>query len=166
LELEDLKFCAESPELERLLLADGDLLFNRTNSPELVGKCAVFRGSRRMSFASYLIRVRFDPAVADPEFVNLWINSSFGRYWASLVKTDGVSQSNINGTKLASMPLPLPPLPEQNEIVRQTTAISVLADSLVARIDRVEGTVDRLYRTFQSSALCGKLGAIEDIVAR
>jgi type I restriction enzyme S subunit len=108
LNLSDLKYCAIDDEIDRLILEDGDLHFNRTNSPELVGKSAVFHENGEMTFASYLIRVRFARDVADPDFVNYWINSAWGRLWARHVKTDGVSQSNINGTELGAMPLPLP----------------------------------------------------------
>jgi hypothetical protein len=51
-----------------------------------------------MTFASHLIRVRLWPQVGEPDFVNYWINSAWGRMWARYVKTDAVSQSNINGT--------------------------------------------------------------------
>jgi type I restriction enzyme S subunit len=58
---DDLRFLpASHPEFPQLLLAPGDVLFNRTNSPELVGKTAMFAGERTpASFASYLLRIRF-----------------------------------------------------------------------------------------------------------
>lgn len=80
----DLKYCGIDSEIERLLLRDGDLLFNRTNSPELVGKSAVYHGDSPMSFASYLIRIRFDTEIAHPDFANYWLNSAWGREWARL----------------------------------------------------------------------------------
>jgi type I restriction enzyme S subunit len=134
--LDDLKYCRVDREIERLMLQDGDLLFNRTNSPELVGKAAVFHESRPMTFASYLIRLRFASDTADPDFVNYWINSAWGRAWARYVKADGVSQSNINGTKLGSMPLPLPPVEEQREIVRRASQLLASANALLARMTR------------------------------
>jgi type I restriction enzyme, S subunit len=119
LDFTDLKYHALDREIERLLLRDGDLLFNRTNSPELVGKSAVYHGDQPISFASYLIRARLYPDVCDPDFANYWINSAWGRAWAHLAKTDGVSQSNINGTKLAAMPIPLPPIEGRRSSVAQ-----------------------------------------------
>ena len=76
----DLKYLpAEHEEFPALLLADGDLLFNRTNSAELVGKSAVYRGRPDpCSFASYLIRVRTLPDAASV-FVAACVNSSHGR---------------------------------------------------------------------------------------
>ena len=155
----DLKYCALDREIERLILNEGDLLFNRTNSPELVGKAAVFRGSTAMTFASYLIRVRSVDQVVDPDFVNYWLNSAWGRMWAHHVKTDGVSQSNINGTKLAAMPLPLPPIEEQQEIVRRASQMLGLADELNERIVRTERTVERTALAVLAKALRGELSA-------
>lgn len=160
LDLESLKYCDAGAELDQLILADGDLLFNRTNSPELVGKSAVFRGTERTSFASYLIRVRLHPQIADPDFVNFWINSPTGRRWSRLVKSDGVSQSNINGTKLASLPLPLPPLAEQEEIVRRATAGLTAAESLLGTCDRTGRTLDQVFRSAMASAFRGELSPL------
>jgi len=66
-------------EKEKYLLHEGDLLFNRTNSAELVGKTAVFDGSHEAVFASYLIRFRINENIANSRFVSAYINSEFGR---------------------------------------------------------------------------------------
>lgn len=157
LDLSDLKYCVAGREIDKLMLQDGDLLFNRTNSPELVGKTAVFHQDARMTFASYLIRVRFDADVADPDFVSYWINSAWGKAWARHVKTDGVSQSNINGTKLGAMPLPLPPIEEQREIVRRASKMLQLADNLLAQIQSVLRCVDRSSQAVLAKAFRGEL---------
>jgi type I restriction enzyme S subunit len=153
----DLKYCAVDREIEKLILCDGDLLFNRTNSPELVGKTAVFHGATPATFASYLIRVQFDPEVADPDFVNYWLNSAWGRAWARQVKTDGVSQSNINGTKLGAMPIMLPPIDEQREVVRRAAAMLSAADLLIARLDEVNKAAVRSAQSVLAKAFRGDL---------
>src|SRR6187402_975326 len=66
-------------DLKRYRLEKGDLLFNRTNSKELVGKCEVFSEEGDWVFASYLIRVRLDPDRAIPGFVSAFLNSPAGR---------------------------------------------------------------------------------------
>ena len=157
LNLADLKFHQLDQEIEKLLLQDGDLLFNRTNSPELVGKSAVYHGEEPMSFASYLIRVRFAPNVCDPDFASYWINSAWGRAWAQQVKTDGVSQSNINGSKLAAMPLPLPPIDEQREIVGLASKLLSTAGALLVRIDDASRAIEQTSRAFVSKAFRGEL---------
>lgn len=153
----DLKFLPRDREVERLILGDGDLLFNRTNSPDLVGKTAVFHGSEPMTFASYLIRVKFRTDLVDPDFVGMWLNSAWGRAWARHVKTDGVSQSNINGTKLAAMPLPLPPLAEQHEIVRRATGALEVADRLKSAIAVATEALDRAMKGATAKAFSGEL---------
>jgi type I restriction enzyme S subunit len=157
LDIADLKYCTADQEIARLTLQAGDLLFNRTNSPELVGKSAVFHNAATMTFASYLIRVRFAPGVADADFVNYWINSAWGRMWARYVKTDGVSQSNINGSKLAAMPLPLPPYAEQQEVVRRVEALLDRANRLTTAINAATGCVSRTSQALLAKAFRGKL---------
>ncbi len=156
-DLTDLKYIAVDREIQGLLLEDGDLLFNRTNSSELVGKSAVYRGDTPTTFASYLIRVRLDPKVADPEFVSYWLNSAWGGAWARLAKTDGVSQSNINGSKLALMPLPLPPVEEQRLIVERAGRLLATADRVGQQLESVERKVERSAHGVLAKAFRGEL---------
>lgn len=100
-----------------LLLRPGDVLFNRTNSPELVGKTAVYGGTPSpCSFASYLIRVRLVDGYS-PQLLAAYINSSLGREWVKRVVTQQVGQANVNGTKLQALKVPVPPQAEQARIV-------------------------------------------------
>jgi len=107
-------------DLPRLYLKDGDLLFNRTNSYELVGKTAVYRGSNEtMTFASYIIRVQFDAKIIS-EFISNYINSPICRETQlepEIIQQNG--QANFNGTKLKNVLIPLPPLSEQKRIVAE-----------------------------------------------
>lgn len=159
LDFSDLKYCSVDDEIEGLMLDPGDLLFNRTNSPELVGKSAVYRAEVPVSFASYLIRVRFDSRAALPEFINYWLNSAWGRAWAQLAKTDGVSQSNINGSKLALMPVPLPPIDEQAVIVERASRMLLSADAIQSRVESASSAVDRSSQAVLAKAFRGQLSA-------
>lgn len=157
LDFTGLKYCKKDAEINRLLLQDGDLLFNRTNSPELVGKSAVFRVHGEYSFASYLIRVRVRREVALAEYVNYWINSAWGRAWANLAKTDGVSQSNINGSKLALLPMPLPPIEEQAEIVRRVEAMLKQIEALVEHVEAAGRAATRSSQAVLARVMAGEL---------
>lgn len=117
LDYSSLKYLPKSHnEFPSLFLKDGDLLFNRTNSPELVGKTAIYRSELTpCSFASYLISVRLAPNII-PEFVSGFINSVYGRHWVKSVAVQQVGQANVNGSKLAALTIPLPPAREQIEL--------------------------------------------------
>lgn len=158
--LDDLKYCPDPDDVSDLMLRNGDLLFNRTNSPALVGKSAVFDRAEPMSFASYLVRVQFDLSLVEPEFVNYWLNSAWGRSWARAVKTDGVSQSNINATKLGSMPIPLPSIEEQREIIRRTRQLLATARDISCRLESASQKIDEmaqalLFKLFRHSEELG-----------
>jgi type I restriction enzyme S subunit len=122
---------AEFPDLH---LAEGDLLFNRTNSPELVGKAAVARElPAPCSFASYLIRVRFADGVL-PEWVSYYLRSAYGRAWVRSVVTQQVGQANVNGTKLRALTVPLPPLDVQRALVEAVERYMEAARALETRL--------------------------------
>lgn len=123
----NLVYSSDPREFEKYRLEDGDVLFNRTNSPELVGKTAVFRGVQDAIFAGYLIRVQCGPLLL-PEYISYCLNSPQGRQYSWDVKSDGVSQSNINAKKLARFEFLLPSIEEQTEIVR-------LVDSAISSVD-------------------------------
>jgi len=117
LDYSELKFLpVDHSEFPELLLRAGDLLFNRTNSAELVGKTAVVATDAKASFASYLIRARFAKGVQS-QYVSHFINSLTGRQWIRSVVSQQVGQANVNGSKLKACSIPLPPSSEQVRIV-------------------------------------------------
>jgi type I restriction enzyme, S subunit len=137
LDLRSLKYLPENhDEFPQLFLEDGDLLFNRTNSAELVGKTAVYRLEVvPCSFASYLISVRFSPGYL-PELASAFINSTYGRDWIKSVAVQQVGQANVNGSKLSALAIPVPPFAEQQEIVRNLGIQTATAFYLESNIDR------------------------------
>ena len=152
--LDSLKYLpAEHDEFPALLLQDGDLLFNRTNSAELVGKSAVYRGNpSQCSCASYLIRVRLRTGYV-PEFLAYYINSTFGRAWVRSVVSQQVGQANVNGTKLKALAVPIPPLPEQLRIVAEIEKQFTRLEAGVAALKRVQANLKR-YRAAVLKAAC------------
>lgn len=153
-------------KIELYRLRRGDILFNRTNSPELVGKAAVFDHDFAAVFASYLVRIGCDERLVSSHYLCAWINSPWGRRWARTVRTDCVSQSNINAAKLRTMPVPVPPLAEQEEIVRRIEALFDLADAIEARLGAAWVQVERLPRTILERAFRGELVPTEAELAR
>jgi len=118
LELSDLKYCrGENGELDNFILNKGDVLFNRTNSFELVGKVSLFNEDGVYSFASYLIRIKTDKTMLDPRFLNYYLNSAIGLAKVRKYRTPGVSQSNINAQNLKRIPIPLPDIEFQRKLM-------------------------------------------------
>ncbi|HKH46264.1 MAG TPA: restriction endonuclease subunit S [Thermoanaerobaculia bacterium] len=163
----DLKLIDPATEdVPKFTLRRRDILFNRTNSPELVGKAAVFDLERPMIFASYLVRVTCDQQLVLPEYLCGWINSPWGRQWAHSVRSDCNHQSNINVSKLRMMPVPLPPLDEQREIVRRMKEAFASADTVEKAIDHALAEAERLPRSILERAMRGELVPTEAELAR
>ena len=109
-------------ETGKLLLKGGDILFNRTNSKELVGKCAVFHAQGEYVFASYLIRIRTHSAKADADFLSYVINCPIGRQQINALSRQIIGQANINSVELRSLQIPLPPLNVQKQMMERVAA--------------------------------------------
>ena len=123
LSFDDLRWISASEVTDAELVQPGDVLFNRTNSIEHVGKVALVpKGIDRMTFASYLIRLRVVDGVALPAFVAGFLQSSTGRARIGRYVSRGVSQANVNSTNLRKVLVPVPPLPIQRRTVEQWEA--------------------------------------------
>lgn len=103
-------------EAQALALDVGDILFNRTNSRDLVGKVALVREPTDFLYASYIVRLRVNRSVADPYYLFAVMHSRRAQAQFKSIATPGVSQSNINPTNLKKQPVPIPSLAEQREI--------------------------------------------------
>jgi type I restriction enzyme S subunit len=118
LDLSDLKYVNIDDEIaNKYMLERGDILFNRTNSRELVGKTAVFNQDSKFVFASYLIRVVVDRSKAIPEYIGMYLNSKRMKEVFFRMARPAVQMANINAKELCDIEIPLPPLEEQRRIV-------------------------------------------------
>jgi type I restriction enzyme S subunit len=118
LDLSDLKYVNIENEIaNKYMLEKGDILFNRTNSRDLVGKTTVFNQDGKFVFASYLIRVIVDRNKAIPEYISMYLNSRRVKEIFFRIARPAVQMANINAKELCSIEIPLPPLEEQKRIV-------------------------------------------------
>jgi type I restriction enzyme, S subunit len=145
-----------------LLLEKNDLLFNRTNSPDLVGKVGLFAGeaSDQVTFASYLVRLRVRPEY-NPHWLNFLLNSA--PFWAYARSQALVSlhQANLNSSRYGRMAVPVPPKAEQMGIVAHILRETKMVEYASARAEQEIGLL-REYRTrLTADVVTGKLDVRE-----
>ena len=143
--LEELVYTDNESEIEKYSIEYNDLLFNRTNSRELVGKTAIYSFQEKAIYAGYLIK--YSMILSNSHYINYVMNSPFHYQWCAKVRSDAIGQSNINATKLQSYIVPLPPLEEQKEIVATIEKLFTLCNELESEINQNKTTVDNLMVT-------------------
>lgn len=117
LDLADLKYIdIPDNEIEKCVVRNGDVLFNRTNSVELVGKTCVYDLDYDMVIAGYIIRVRIDDRML-PVVLSNYLNSAVLKEQLRSMAKGAVNQANINAQELQSIPIYLPPIDLQHEFV-------------------------------------------------
>lgn len=133
LNLDDLRWVNRTAAIDPYLVRTGDILFNRTNSLEHVGKVALVEDlPESMVFASYLLRLQVRTDLVLPEYVAGFLQSQTGRRRISAFITLGVSQANVNATNLKKVLVPVIPLEDQRIVVKTWRAIRT-GQSLVAK---------------------------------
>jgi type I restriction enzyme S subunit len=158
LNLQRLKYLPRShDEFPELFLEPGDVLFNRTNSPELVGKTAVFAEGHPSpcSFASYLIRVRLRDY--EPRLFAAFLNSEFGRAWIRSCVTQQTGQANVSGGKLKDLEVPVPPPSEQRRIVRKLDGLQARSRRAREALEAVPPLLEKLRQSILAAAFRGDL---------
>lgn len=139
-------------EHDRYLAQEGDVLFNRTNSAELVGKTAVFRNSKPMAYAGYLVRLRAN-ASCDPEYLGRFLNTSYAKATLRGMAKSIVGMANINAKEIQAMKIALPPLNLQQTFARRIAAIEALKATHRAAL----AELDALFASLQYRAFRGEL---------
>ncbi|EGR0055690.1 TPA: restriction endonuclease subunit S [Vibrio vulnificus] len=123
-------------DLPNLYLKLGDVLYNRTNSAELVGKTGMFEGEDDVyTFASYLIRIRCSFNNLMPEYLNLSMNTPlFRKTQIEPHIKQQCGQANVNGTLMKSMLVSVPPVREQARLIAKTKELLSFCDQLKQRL--------------------------------
>lgn len=147
LDIDDLKYILiESEQKDKIILDKGDLLFNRTNSKELVGKTAVFELEEEYTFASYLIRLKLDKEKANVHYINYLFNSAIGRTQIDMISRQVLGQANVNAQELQDFIFPLPNIKTQEKIV---TTISKIKNEATALKQRAELNRQEAIKEFE-----------------
>lgn len=118
LDLSDIKYIdIPDNELDKCSVRRGDVLFNRTNSRELVGKTCVYNRDERMVLAGFVIRVRVNGRIL-PEFLSAFLNTDFSKQMLIGMCKAAIGQANINAQELQSIGIYLPPVDLQRQFVQ------------------------------------------------
>lgn len=104
-------------ELDKCTVRRGDVLFNRTNSKELVGKTCVYNRDEMMVLAGFVVRVRLTERVL-PEFLVAFLNTDFSKQMLLGMCKTAIGQANINAQEMQNIGLYLPPIETQQQFVR------------------------------------------------
>lgn len=155
----NLAYTNDAGDIAKLLLKPGDVLFNRTNSVDHVGKAAIFRGGPDAIFAGYLIRLHLKKSQADSEFINIFLNGDTARQYGRSIMGKSVNQANISASKLKGYPLPLPPLDEQKQIVRKLAEIRESVRALSEKYKQSLADIADLRQSLLQKAFSGQLTA-------
>ena len=147
----------DSESYDRFRMRPGDLLFNRTNSIDLVGRMAIVEDDKPAVFASYLVRLVVDADRCLPEFLNYFMNWPRTQEEIKKLASRAVGQANINATKLRTVLFPLPAIDEQQNIV-------AVLDSTDCKIDlhrRKLAVLEELFKVLLHKMMTGEVRAGE-----
>lgn len=150
LDLENMKYIdVADDEIEKCIVRRGDVLFNRTNSAELIGKTCVFDLDEPMIIAGYIIRVRLNKRVL-PIYISSFLNSNYGKNLLKGMAKGAVNQANINAQELKSINIIVPPIELQNEFATFVQQVDKLKFEMRQSLEELEDNFNSLMqKTFK-----------------
>ena len=137
---------------DKYLALKGDLLFNRTNSKELVGKTAVYDLDEPMAVAGYLVRVRMNER-GNPYYVSGYLNSGHGKRTLQSRAKSIVGMANINAQEMQDIPLLIPPVELQEKYARIVQAARLRVKKFMLFLDEADNLEAALENRFFESPL-------------
>jgi len=158
IDLTDLKFVPESEcsKPERFVI-DGDVIFNNTNSPALVGKTAYYNLPEQRAFSNHMTRLRCNTEIIDPVFCAMALHQKWREGYYKSVCNNHVSQSSISRQVLLDTPIFLPPLAEQQYIVARVEALLTQVNAAREHLNRVPLIMKRFRQAVLAAACSGRL---------
>jgi type I restriction enzyme S subunit len=156
-------------ELKSYSLRRGDLLINRTNSLDQVGKVGLVEADRDDVFASYLVRLNVNTDLIEPEYLNYWLNSDIAQRTIKRIATPAIGQANLNPTELQKYCLvPIPPAAQRDRIVEFLRKWDEAVDKTGRLIAAKRSKRDYYYRNLVSWSRCKTvpIGSVIEAVSR
>jgi type I restriction enzyme S subunit len=159
--LEDYKYKrleASEEEIEKYVIETGDLLINRVNSIEYLGKCGLAKSFAEPTvFESNIMRIKLNQTVADSSYVSKYLSSKRGLTELRKNAKHAVNQASINQTDVANVLLPLAPLNQQQQIIKEIETRLSVADKLEETISQSLQQAEALRQSILKQAFEGKL---------
>ncbi|MGI8923366.1 MAG: restriction endonuclease subunit S [Fimbriimonadales bacterium] len=160
IELSDMKFVAldEATRDERLVQR-GDVIFNNTNSPELVGKTALYDEGEPRAFSNHMTRLRVDESRIRPHYLALALHQLWREGYFADKCNNHVSQASISRAVLLETEIPLPSTEVQKTLVQTVTDLQQQVHSASGRLDTIPSLLKKLRQSVLSAACSGQLTA-------
>lgn len=134
-------------ELPKCTVKRGDVLFNRTNSKELVGKTCVYNRDEMMVLAGFVVRVRVNDKML-PEFLSAFMNSTFTKKLLLDMCKAAIGQANINAQELQNIAIYIPPIELQKQyvaFVAQTDTSKAAVKALLQKAETLKKALMQEY---------------------
>ena len=148
LDLNDLKYIdIPDDEIEKCVVRKGDVLFNRTNSIELVGKTAVFDLPNDMIIAGYIIRVRLNERIL-PEVLSQYMNLEALKDILRSMAKGAVNQANINAQELQSIKVYIPDMGTQKKFIEMKEQVDKSKVAVQKALDETQLLFDSLMQQY------------------
>lgn len=138
-------------------LRRGDVLFNNTNSLDLVGKTAYFDDDDTPAFSNHMTRLRTEPERVLPEYLARYLHGCWLRGDFTQLANNHVSQASVSRKVLSGLPLPLPPLTQQRQIIELLDQIDQGRDAAAASLAKARRLLTDSRRAVLASACSGQL---------
>lgn len=148
MDFSDMKYIdLNEKDKEKYLVHKGEMLFNRTNSKELVGKTAVYRKEMPMAYAGYLVRLVPNER-ANSEFISAFLNSTYGKKLLFKMAKNIVGMANINANELGQIEIFIPPISLQTQFASIVTKIEEQKALVKKAIDETQYLFDSLMSQY------------------
>lgn len=141
------------------LINQGDVIFNNTNSPELVGKTAYYSHSEPSAFSNHMTRIRCNLEVIMPQYCALSLHQKWREGYFQSVCNNHVSQASVGRAVLMETLIAIPPLQEQKRIVARVAEVTSNIDRARERLAKVPGILKRFRQSVLAAACSGRLTA-------
>ena len=133
--------------MDKCTVRRGDVLFNRTNSKELVGKTCVYNRDDMMVLAGFVIRVRVNKRIL-PEFLVAFLNTDFSKQMLLGMCKTAIGQANINAKEMQNIGLYIPPITLQEQFVELKNQIDKSKVEVQKALDQTQLLFDSLMQQY------------------